>query len=139
MIERVFRYLRGTQGLGIFFDERRKLKAYADFNYDGVKSDMISTSGILIDHCGPIVWIAQKQSITSISSVEAEYRAAVRGIQEICWIHRIIKELNIESLTGPLVYRQQGSNAHAHQCGRRKGYEGKETYLNTSQIYKSAC
>ena len=101
MIERVFRYLKGTEHFGIFFNGKAELKAYTDSNYGGVESDMISTSGVLIDHGGPIVGIAQKQSITSISSPEAEYRAAVTGIQELCWIRRMILELGMTDLTKP--------------------------------------
>ena len=101
MIERVFRHLKGTQNFGIFFNGKAELKAYTDSIYGGVESDMISISGVLIDHGGPIVWIAQKQSITSISSAEAEYRAAVTGIQEVCWIRRMILELGMAALNEP--------------------------------------
>ena len=101
MIERVFRYLKGTQNFGIFFNEKAELKVHTDSNYGGAELDMISTSGILIDRGGPIVWIAQKQSITSISSAEADYRAAVTGIQEVCWIRRMILELGMGTLNEP--------------------------------------
>lgn len=83
MIERLFRYLQGTKDFGIFFDGKCKLQAYTDSNYGGVDSDMCSTSNILINYGGPIVWFAQKQKVTAISSAKAEHRAAVLGIQEV--------------------------------------------------------
>ena len=83
MIKRIFRYLKGTENFGIFVNGKAEMKAYTDSNYGGVESDMISTNGVLIDHGGPIVWISQKQSITSISSAKTEYRAAVIEIQEV--------------------------------------------------------
>lgn len=101
MMERVFRYLRGTEEYGIFFDGKGKLQAYTDSNYGGVDSDMCSTSGILVENGGPIVWFAQKQKVTATSSAEAEYRAAVLGIQEVCWIRRIIEELNLQDVSEP--------------------------------------
>ena len=101
MIERVFRYLRGTEHFDIFFNGDANLKAYTDSDYGGTEVDMISTSGILIELGGPIVWIAQKQSVTSTSSAEAEYRAATNGIQEVCWIRRMITELGMQQMTKP--------------------------------------
>ena len=50
---------------------------------------------------GPIVWFAQKQKVTAISSAEAEYRAAVLGIQEVSWIRRVVKELKMQDLSNP--------------------------------------
>ncbi|KAG5876684.1 hypothetical protein JTB14_019432 [Gonioctena quinquepunctata] len=52
-----------------------------------------STSGILVLRGGPIVWYAQKQRLVATSTAEAEHRAAVSAIDDICWIRRIGKEL----------------------------------------------
>jgi len=100
-VQRVFRYLQGTEKYGIFFSKNAKLQVFTDANYGGDDTDMNSTSGILVDYGGPIVWAAQKQRVTAISSAEAEYRAAVLGIQEICWIRRIMKELKIQAVNKP--------------------------------------
>ena len=102
MIERIFRYLRGTDNHGIFFDGNTELRVYTDSNYGGSGgADMCSTSGLLIDNGGPIMWLTQKQKVTAISSAEAEYRAAVLGIQEVCWIRRVIKELKLQNVSKP--------------------------------------
>ena len=85
IIQRIFRYLRGTIEYGIFYpDERSTLTIYSDANYGGDITDLNSTNGVLVEFGGPIVWISQKQKATSISSAESEYRAAVVGIQEAC-------------------------------------------------------
>lgn len=94
-IERVLRYLKSTEEYGIFFSRNGKLQVYTDANYGGDGADLNSSSGILVEYGGPIVWMAQKQKVTAISSAEAEYRAAVLGIQEVCWILRIMKELGV--------------------------------------------
>ena len=101
MVERLFRYLQGTKDFGIFFDGKCKLQVYTDSNYGGVDLDMCSTNGVLVNYGGPIIWFAQKQKVTAISSAEAEYRAAVLGIQEVSWIRRIINELKMEHLIKP--------------------------------------
>lgn len=84
IVQRVFRYLRGTEDFGIFFSKKGRLQVYTDANYGGDGTDLNSTSGILVNYGGPIVWMAQKQKVTAISSAEAEYRAAVLGVQEVC-------------------------------------------------------
>lgn len=101
MVEHVFRYLRGTENFGIFFDGKCKLQVYTGSNYGGDEADRCSTSGVLVENGGPIIWMAQKQKIAAISSAEAEYRAAVLGIQEISWLRRVIKELKLQDLTEP--------------------------------------
>ena len=93
--------MRGTENFGIFFDGNCKLQVYTDSNYGGDDMDNCSTSGVLVENGGPIVWFAQKQKIVAISSAEAEYRAAVSGIQEVSWIRRVIKELNLQELCEP--------------------------------------
>ncbi|KAG5887625.1 hypothetical protein JTB14_036270 [Gonioctena quinquepunctata] len=60
-----------------------------------------STSGILVLRGGPIVWYAQKQRLVATSTAEAEYRAAVCVIDDICWIRRIGKELELLDDTKP--------------------------------------
>ena len=45
--------------------------------------------------------MVQKQKVTAISSAESEYRAAVTGISEICWIRRVMKELKMKELSLP--------------------------------------
>lgn len=101
IIERIFRYLKGTFEYGIFFTGNNKLKVFTDSNYGGDGTDLNSTSGILIENGGPLVWIVQKQKQVAISSAEAEYRAAVTGISEVCWIRRIIGELKLQDVSSP--------------------------------------
>ena len=86
MVKRIFQYLKGTVFYGIFFDGGHKLPAYADSDYGGDINTGQSTSGVLVLRGGPIVWYAQKQRLVATSTAEAEYRAAVSSIDEICWI-----------------------------------------------------
>lgn len=127
MVERVFRYLRGTENFGILFGGNCKLQAYTDSNYGGDDADKCSTSGVLTENGGPIVWFAQKQKIAAISSAEAEYRA-VLGIQKISWLHRVIKELKLQNLSEPynLIMDKQAS---IHMLENIE--EGKITKRNT--------
>lgn len=50
---------------------------------------------------GRIVWYAQKQRLIATSTIEAEYRAAVSAIDDICWIRKIRKVLKFLNDTKP--------------------------------------
>lgn len=95
MIKRVFQYLKGTTHYGINFNGDSEQIAYTDSDYGGDTLTGHSTSGILILRGGPIVWYTQKQRLVATSTAEAEYRAAVSSIDDICWIRRIGNELGI--------------------------------------------
>jgi len=79
------------------------LIAYTDSDYGGDSATRHSTSGVLIIRGGPIVWYAQKQRLVATSTAEAEYRAAVSSIDDICWIRRIGNELNFIDVSQPTI------------------------------------
>lgn len=79
---------------GIFFDGNKRLTAYSDSDYGGDLMTRHSTSGVLLMRGGPVVWLTQKQQTVAKSTAEAEYRAAISAIDEICWIRRLASELN---------------------------------------------
>lgn len=95
MVKRVFAYLKGTVNYGICFNGESDFIAYTDSDYGGDTFTGHSTSGVLVMRGGPIVWYAQKQRLVATSTAEAEYRAAVSAIDDICWIRRLGKELEI--------------------------------------------
>ena len=44
---------------------------------------------------GPITWSCKKQSVISLSSVEAEYRGAVEDSKEAMWLRQILSEFGL--------------------------------------------
>ena len=44
-----------------------------------------------------VTWRSKKQNVVARSSAEAKYRAMALGICEILWIHKLLKELKLES------------------------------------------
>lgn len=103
MVKRVFQYLKGTFKFGIFFNGDSTLIAYTDSDYGGDTLTGCSTSGVLIIRGGPVVWYAQKQRLVATSTAEAEYRAAVSSIDDVCWIRRIGRELGISDYNKPTI------------------------------------
>ncbi|GKC82396.1 retrovirus-related pol polyprotein from transposon TNT 1-94 [Tanacetum coccineum] len=77
-VKRIFRYLRGTMNMGLWYskDTSIALTAYADVDHTGCQDTRRSTSGsaqFLGDRL--VSWSSKKQKITAISSKEAEYIA----------------------------------------------------------------
>ncbi|GKB90400.1 retrovirus-related pol polyprotein from transposon TNT 1-94 [Tanacetum coccineum] len=80
-VKRIFRYLKGTPNLGLWYPKGSgfDLKAYLDLDYDRCNLDRKSTSGGCQILGGKLVcWSAKKQSSVVMSSAEAEYVAAAR-------------------------------------------------------------
>ncbi|GJV12925.1 hypothetical protein Tco_1354466 [Tanacetum coccineum] len=77
-IKRVFRYLKGTINMGLWYpkDNVMSLTAYADADHAGCQDSRRSTSGsaqFLRDRL--VSWSSKKQRSTAISTTEAEYIA----------------------------------------------------------------
>ena len=94
----VLRYLRRYPSLGLFFQqgEENYLHGYTDADYGQDIDDRISV-GAYIFFLGnsPVSWNSKKQSSTSRSSCESEYRALAQCSCEAVWIRRLLQELKI--------------------------------------------
>ncbi|GJW90507.1 hypothetical protein Tco_0168060 [Tanacetum coccineum] len=77
-VKRIFRYLKGTFNMGLWYskDTDMLLTAYADADHAGCQDTRRSTSGSAQFLGDKLVrWSSKKQKCTSISSTEAEYIA----------------------------------------------------------------
>ncbi|GJU32232.1 retrovirus-related pol polyprotein from transposon TNT 1-94 [Tanacetum coccineum] len=77
-VKRIFRYLKGTINMGLWYskDTAMSLTTYSDIDHAGCQDTRRSTSGsaqILGDKL--VIWSSKKQKSTAISSTEAEYIA----------------------------------------------------------------
>ncbi|GJW57799.1 hypothetical protein Tco_0104530 [Tanacetum coccineum] len=76
VVKRIFRYLKGTPNLGLWFPKGSvfDLKAYTDSDYVGCNLDRKSTSeGYQILGRKLVCWSVKKQSSVAMSSAKAEY------------------------------------------------------------------
>ncbi|GKB60214.1 retrovirus-related pol polyprotein from transposon TNT 1-94 [Tanacetum coccineum] len=79
-VKRIFRYLKGTLNLSLWYlnGSGFDLKAYSDSDYVGCNLDRKSTSGGCQILGGKLVcWSAKKQSSVAMSSAKAEYVTTV--------------------------------------------------------------
>ncbi|GJY22239.1 retrovirus-related pol polyprotein from transposon TNT 1-94 [Tanacetum coccineum] len=80
-VKRIFRYLKGTPNLGLWYPKGSgfNLKAYLDSDYVGCNLDRKSTLGGCQILGGKLVcWSAKKQSSVAMSSAKFEYVVAAR-------------------------------------------------------------
>ncbi|XP_039117464.1 secreted RxLR effector protein 161-like [Dioscorea cayenensis subsp. rotundata] len=96
-VKRILSYVKGTIGFGIHYKkgENFKLLGYSDNDWGGSQDDRKSTSGWVFSlGSGVIAWCSKKQSITALSSTEAEYISLTAATCEVVWLRRLLEDLN---------------------------------------------
>jgi uncharacterized membrane protein YciS (DUF1049 family) len=94
-VKRIFRYLKGTPNLGIWYPKESdfKLIGYTDSDYAGSVVDRKSTSGSCQFLGSRLVsWFSKKQQTVSNSTAEAEYIAAGSCCAQILWIRNQLRD-----------------------------------------------
>ncbi|GJX54876.1 retrovirus-related pol polyprotein from transposon TNT 1-94 [Tanacetum coccineum] len=88
-VEQIFRYLRQSYNMGLWYpkDSRFKLIAYSDADHAGCKDDCKSTLGG-IQFLGEkfVSWSLKKQDCTAMSSAEAEYVSLYACCAQVIWM-----------------------------------------------------
>ncbi|KAI3672717.1 hypothetical protein L6452_38814 [Arctium lappa] len=88
-VKRIFRYLKGTADLGLWYpkDTGFELTAFSDADHAGFILYRKSTSGH-IQFLGDklVSWASKKQLCVSTSTVEAEYVAAASCCSQVLWM-----------------------------------------------------
>ncbi|GJU45077.1 retrovirus-related pol polyprotein from transposon TNT 1-94 [Tanacetum coccineum] len=94
-IKRIFRYLKGTIHMGLWYpkDSGFDLKAFADADYAGCHDTRRSTSGSaqFLGH-RLVSWSSKKQKSTAISTTEAEYIALSGCCAQILWMRSQLRD-----------------------------------------------
>ena len=86
----ILRYVKGTIKRGLVFDRNKAatydVLGFVDSNYAGDLDRRRSIYGYIFTMCtGAISWKASLQSITALSTTEAEYVATTKGVKEAAW------------------------------------------------------
>ncbi|GJZ97622.1 hypothetical protein Tco_0670075 [Tanacetum coccineum] len=104
-IKRVFRYLKGTINMGLWYpkDNAMSLTAYADADHAGCQDSRRSTSGsaqFLGDRL--VSWSSKKQRSMAISTTEAEYITMSGCCAQILWMRSQLKDYGFDFNKIPL-------------------------------------
>jgi hypothetical protein len=102
---RILRYLKHTQGVGLWYSKgaRFELVGYSDSDYAGDKVERRSTSGTyqLLGR-SLVSWSSKKQNSVALSTAEAEY-IAIGNCAQILWIKATLKDFGIKFRKVPLL------------------------------------
>jgi hypothetical protein len=107
VMKRILRYLRGTPDFGLLLHRSSSsdLVVYTDADWAGCPDTHRSTSGYAVFLGDNLVsWSAKQQTIVSLSSVEAKYRAVANGVAEATWLRQLLHELHAPPSRCTLVY-----------------------------------
>ncbi|EJF56279.1 hypothetical protein DICSQDRAFT_71809 [Dichomitus squalens LYAD-421 SS1] len=109
----ILRYLQGTRTYRIRYNGASNdgLIAYSDSDWAEDRDDRHSTSGtIFLLAGGAISWASRRQPTISLSSTEAEYKAASDTCRQMAWLRTFFDELGYDmSEPTPLCVDNQGS------------------------------
>ena len=97
---RIVRYLKGTVGHGILFENHGHLEihGFTEADWEGNPNDRKSTAGYFTFVGGNLfTWRSNKQKVVALSSAEAEFRGIKSGLTEILWLRKLMTELNLNS------------------------------------------
>ena len=97
-VKRIFRYLKGSPNLGIWYpkDTDFNLVGYTDSDYAGCRIDRKSTSGSCQFLGRRLVsWYSKKQHSASTSTTEAEYIAAGSCCAQILWMRNQLQDYGL--------------------------------------------
>ncbi|KAJ9548098.1 hypothetical protein OSB04_020641 [Centaurea solstitialis] len=90
VVKRIFRYLKGTVNLGLWYP---KVQGYTDADHGGCKLDRKSTTGHIHFLGDKLVsWASKKQNCVSLSTAEAEYVAAASCCSQIIWMRTQLRD-----------------------------------------------
>lgn len=95
-VRRILRYVKGTLDYGLFYTKGGKceLVGHCDADYAGDHDTRRSTTGYVFGlGSAAISWCSKRQPTVSLSSTEAEYRAAAMAAQECVWLIQLLKDL----------------------------------------------
>ena len=112
-VKRIFRYLKGTQNLGISYCKSvtNPCLGYSDADWAGDLTDRKSTSGYCFSICNGLVsWRSTKQTSVALSTAEAEYIALSGAAQEAAWLHKLLRELGFP-VEGPITIYEDNQSA----------------------------
>ena len=104
-LKRIFRYLFGTQNLGLWYPKKSSLEliGFSNADYASSKTDRKSTSGTcqFLGHM-LVSWSSKKQTSIALSTAEAEYIAVGSCYAQILWIKQELSDFGVTMHNVPI-------------------------------------
>ena len=130
----MLRYLRGTYEDGLFFAagaiaRKQGVQLYSDADLAGDVEKRKSTTGMVLVFCGtPVMWMSKLQSVTAMSTTEAEYIAGAMAVKEGLWARQLLGALGESVKAMPLMCDNQ--SALTLMTERTAGVQGRSKHID---------
>ncbi|GKA84895.1 hypothetical protein Tco_0806549 [Tanacetum coccineum] len=111
-VKRIFRYIKGTMDLGLWYPKGSGIETlvYADSDHVGDYVDRKSTSGVCtFMGCCLTSWFSKKQTALAISTTEAEYVSAGKACQQAIWMKQALVDYGIRLDDIPIMCDNKGA------------------------------
>ncbi|GKC84035.1 hypothetical protein Tco_1139752 [Tanacetum coccineum] len=111
-VKRIFRYIKGTTHLGLWYPKGTSIETvvYADSDHAGDYVDRKSTSGICtFVGCCLTSWFSKKQTALAISTTEAEYVSIGKACQQELWIKQALFDYDVRLDDVPIMCDNKGA------------------------------
>jgi hypothetical protein len=102
-IKKALRYLQGTKGLMLTYriSDTLEIVGYSDSDFAGYKDTEKSTSGyVFLLAGGAISWKSSKQTVTTSSTMYAEFVACYEATGQAMWLKNIANDGNLDAGAG---------------------------------------
>ncbi|GKB73399.1 retrovirus-related pol polyprotein from transposon TNT 1-94 [Tanacetum coccineum] len=98
-VKRIFRYIKGTTHLGLWYPKGTGIETivYTDYDHAGDYVDRKSTSGVCtFMGCCLTSWFSKKQIALAISTTGAEYVSVGKACQQALWMKQALIDYDIK-------------------------------------------
>jgi hypothetical protein len=97
-VKNIFRYLKGTIDLGLWYRNKNSfyLMTYSYAYWEGCVDERKSTSGgVFLLGESLVAWTSKKQSSISLSTTEADYIAATKCCSQVEWMKQTLQDIKV--------------------------------------------
>nr|GEX06710.1 copia protein [Tanacetum cinerariifolium] len=110
-VKRIFRYIKGTSHLGLWYPTGTRVETivYADSDHAGDHVDRKSTSGVCtFIGCCLTSWFSKKQTALAISTTKSEYVSTRKACQQALWMKQALIDYDINLDDIPVLCDNKG-------------------------------
>jgi hypothetical protein len=148
--KQLLRYLNGTRETGITYSDRPihlplcKIKLtslpasytiFTDATW-GTEHDRISFQGMaVVRYGGAVIWMAQRQKSTALSSMEAEIMAASEGARSAVWLEKLTRDLGERDDVNPFIPTLYCDNKGAVDLSYDTKHHQKAKHIETRYLF----
>ncbi|GJW62528.1 hypothetical protein Tco_0111863 [Tanacetum coccineum] len=111
-VQRIFRYIKGTSHLGLWYPKGTGIETiiYADSDHAGDYIDRKSTSSVCtFMGCCLTSWFSKKQTALAISTTKVEYVSAGKACQQALWMKQALVDYDIKLDDIPVLCDNKGA------------------------------